>query len=619
MNTHEKLEEGYSTQRPPMFNGKFYTYWKNRMEIFIKAENYQVWRVIEVGNFEVTKTNAENEVVPKPISEFVKEDFEKYEINAMAVKILHCGLGPHEHNRVMGCKSAKQIWDLLQVTHEGTNEVKRSKIDLLMSKYERFEMHPQETIQEMFTRFTNITNELVSLGRIIPSDEQVRKILRSMPQDDRWRTKVTALFETKDFTKFNIEQLAGSLMTHELHLGSAVPENPKNQGLALKAEELEDSEPDEEEAATLVRRMKRLYRNLRPGNQKGRNSGRRTIGSKSGQGCFKCGDPDHQIRECPQWEYEKGKGEDRLKERCNKPTFSKPKKAMIAAWGDVTDSEDDDDQPEKETANLCLMAKIDGTMQDPSNEVSFTASQSLSNNRLIESPIETLVFLEKLSVVKEQSNKALEPNKDHMTYLNNVRYEVQGRFLELPVRNNSLKDSFRRVKNVHTILDETNNANEVQERKNFDIGLIRLTDNDEEDSPAELHKKDQGVPMQEEQAENQGVPMQEEQAKNQGVPMQEEQAEKQGVPMQEEQAENQGVLMQEEQVENNLEFQVQEEQVENNLGFHVQEEQANQEVPIREEQAEKTGVSVQEEQEGLKWMLRNKLDEHGTIASLYGN
>ena len=36
MNAYEKLEEGYSTQRPPMFNGKFYTYWKNRMEIYIK-------------------------------------------------------------------------------------------------------------------------------------------------------------------------------------------------------------------------------------------------------------------------------------------------------------------------------------------------------------------------------------------------------------------------------------------------------------------------------------------------------------------------------------------------------------------------------------------------------
>ena len=69
-----------------------------------------------------------------------------------------CGLGPNEHNRIMGCKSAKQIWDLLEVTHEGTSEVKRSKIDLLMPKYERFVMEPRESIQEMFTMFTNITN-----------------------------------------------------------------------------------------------------------------------------------------------------------------------------------------------------------------------------------------------------------------------------------------------------------------------------------------------------------------------------------------------------------------------------------------------------------------------------
>ena len=36
------------------------------MEIFIKAENYQVWRVIEIGDFEVTTTNSNNEIVLKP-------------------------------------------------------------------------------------------------------------------------------------------------------------------------------------------------------------------------------------------------------------------------------------------------------------------------------------------------------------------------------------------------------------------------------------------------------------------------------------------------------------------------------------------------------------------------
>ena len=108
-----------------------------------------------------------------------------------------------------------------------------------MSKNERFEMQPKETIQVMFTRYTNIINELVSLGRDIPVDEQIRKILRSLPQDERWRSKVAALQESKDFTKFSLEQLAGSLITHELHLGTS-NESSKNKSLALKALESEE-------------------------------------------------------------------------------------------------------------------------------------------------------------------------------------------------------------------------------------------------------------------------------------------------------------------------------------------------------------------------------------------
>ena len=60
-----------------MFDEKFYTYWKNIMEIFIKAENYQVWRVIEIGDFELTTTNFNNEIIPKPKTKYEKEDFQK--------------------------------------------------------------------------------------------------------------------------------------------------------------------------------------------------------------------------------------------------------------------------------------------------------------------------------------------------------------------------------------------------------------------------------------------------------------------------------------------------------------------------------------------------------------
>ena len=94
------------------------------------------------------------------------------------------------------CESAKDIWEALQVAHEGTNQVKQSRIELLMRKYELFEMGDHETVMDMYTRFTHITNELKSLGKTFTTEELVRKILRFLPRT--WEAKVTAIQEAKD-------------------------------------------------------------------------------------------------------------------------------------------------------------------------------------------------------------------------------------------------------------------------------------------------------------------------------------------------------------------------------------------------------------------------------------
>ena len=96
----KKLEEGHLILRSPMFNGKFFTYCKNWMEIVIKGENYQVWRVIEVEDFKVTTKNKRNEVISKPMFDFDSIDYKKLKINANAIHLLYCGLRPHEYNRI---------------------------------------------------------------------------------------------------------------------------------------------------------------------------------------------------------------------------------------------------------------------------------------------------------------------------------------------------------------------------------------------------------------------------------------------------------------------------------------------------------------------------------------
>ena len=105
--------------------------------------------------------------------------------------MMYCALDANEFNRISTCKTAKEIWDKLIVTHKGTEQVKESRVNLLVHNYEFFKMKPDETIPQMLTRFTDIINGLTSLSKIYTNAEIVRKVLRSLPKS--WETKVLPL------------------------------------------------------------------------------------------------------------------------------------------------------------------------------------------------------------------------------------------------------------------------------------------------------------------------------------------------------------------------------------------------------------------------------------------
>ena len=58
--------------------------------------------------------------------------------NANAMNILYYALDPNEFNHISTCESAKKFWDRIEVTHEGINEVKKSKINFFVENYELF-------------------------------------------------------------------------------------------------------------------------------------------------------------------------------------------------------------------------------------------------------------------------------------------------------------------------------------------------------------------------------------------------------------------------------------------------------------------------------------------------
>ena len=96
------------------------------------------------------------------------------------MSILYCGLNRTEYNRISSCTTSTEIWTRLEVTHERTDEVKQTRIRTLNRVYENFKMIPDEDIDSFFTRFADIVNPLMSLGRSFTQEELVTKALCSL-------------------------------------------------------------------------------------------------------------------------------------------------------------------------------------------------------------------------------------------------------------------------------------------------------------------------------------------------------------------------------------------------------------------------------------------------------
>ncbi|GAV83157.1 UBN2 domain-containing protein, partial [Cephalotus follicularis] len=195
------------------------------MTIFLQSLDYQLWHIIVNGPRMPTRT-IEGVVSPKPENEYNDNDFRMLQLNSKAKHVLFCAIGPNEFNRISSCDSAKEMWNLLEITYEGTNQVKESKISMLVHEYELFVMHDNECISDMFSRFTTIINSLKNLGISYSNQELVRKILRCLPKS--------------------------YLMTHETTMKNHENvEVKKKKSIALKASK-EDSESDKDEDVALI-------------------------------------------------------------------------------------------------------------------------------------------------------------------------------------------------------------------------------------------------------------------------------------------------------------------------------------------------------------------------------
>ena len=414
--------EGNSINRPPIFNGEGYHYWKTRMQIFIEAIDLNIWEAIEIGPYIPTtvervsidgSSSSESITIEKPRDRWSEEDRKRVQYNLKAKNIITSALGMDEYFRVSNCKSAKEMWDTLRLTHEGTTDVKRSRINALTHEYELFRMNANENIQSMQKRFTHIVNHLAALGKEFQNEDLINKVLRCLSRE--WQPKVTAISESRDLSNMSLATLFGKLQEHEmelLRLHQNEENDKKKKGIALKAsssiqeESDQDNDPDDDDDLSLF--VKRFNKFLKVrGNQRRPNfkSKRRTENSSSTLKCFECNQPGHLRVDCPIFKKKMEKSEKK------NHSEKKLKKAYIT-W-DENDLESSEDS-ENEEINLCLMAKS----YESDEEVTSSNNLSISFDELQDAFADLHKESIKLAKLVSSSKKTISNLENEISKLN---------------------------------------------------------------------------------------------------------------------------------------------------------------------------------------------------------
>ena len=258
-------KEGVFGNRPPILDGTNYDYWKPRMIAFLKSLDKKAWRAADKGWNHPTITGKDGTTSLKPEEEWSKEEDELALGNSKALNALFNGIDRNIFRLVHQCELAKEVWDTLKTTHEGTSKVKMSRLQMLTTKFENLRMKEDETIHEFHMNILEIANTSGALGEKMSEEKLVRKILRSLPK--RFAMKVTAIEEAQDISNLKVDELIGSLQTFEMGISDNV--DKKNKSIALVSNTEDENKEDEEEniseaIAMLGRYFNKLIKRMDP-------------------------------------------------------------------------------------------------------------------------------------------------------------------------------------------------------------------------------------------------------------------------------------------------------------------------------------------------------------------
>jgi hypothetical protein len=283
--------------KPPHFDGEDYSFWSHKMRSHLFSLHPSIWEIVENGMHFDSRDN--------PL--FINEQIHK---NAQATTVLLASLCRDEYNKVSGLDNAKQIWDTLKISHEGSDATMITKMELVEGELGRFAMIRGEEPTQTYNKLKTLVNKIRSYGSTRWTDHDVvRLMLRSFTVIDPHL--VNLIRENPRYTKMTPEEILGNfvsgrMMVKEARYVDDALNGPlpvyEPQPVALKATSSKEALPskvaqveaaglNEYEMALNIKRFKTTLKGRKEYPNKNKTRGKRS--------CFKCGKTGHFIANCP--------------------------------------------------------------------------------------------------------------------------------------------------------------------------------------------------------------------------------------------------------------------------------------------------------------------------------
>ena len=100
------------------------------MRVFLCSINESVWDAVEIG---WTRPKAAK-------STWDKATLAVANANSKALNVIFCGVSPDEFHKISHVTIAKEAWQILEMTYEGTKKVKDTKLQMLTTCFKELKM-----------------------------------------------------------------------------------------------------------------------------------------------------------------------------------------------------------------------------------------------------------------------------------------------------------------------------------------------------------------------------------------------------------------------------------------------------------------------------------------------